>query len=228
MISSHIYIYTIEGKRSTVPLKYGRAYKDSFFKLNKDGHVCRVIQWPRIEGLVPIHHEILPQREGLMIDHIDGHELNNFDWNLRYATSYQSNKNRGPQGGRGRKGLVWVKRKKKFKVRISADGVLLHIGYFAEESVAIAAYNIYARKFHRDFARLNSIENIPEYERLVAEIRTHPDFIKRLAKNRLKHAAEKVIDVHPSLKVADLEIDITLDEAKCQFEKFLAKTWYAA
>jgi hypothetical protein len=55
----------------------------------------------------------------------------------------------------GFKGVHFARRYGKYQVRIVADGIRYHIGYFDNPVEAARAYDAAARKLHGDFAALN-------------------------------------------------------------------------
>lgn len=98
-----------------------------------------------------MHHGYLPD----LIDHIDGNKLNNKIENLREATESQNNYNKRLQKNNrsGVKGVHWVKRFKKWRVRIGFDGKDVHVGYFEKYEDAVSAATKTRSKLHKTFAR---------------------------------------------------------------------------
>jgi hypothetical protein len=96
------------------------------------------------------------------IDHEDHNGLNNQKENLRICTPKQNSYNSIiPKSSitSSYKGVDFVKRNNKFRVRISG----MHIGYFDNEIDAALAYNNKAIELYKEFAYLNVIkENINE------------------------------------------------------------------
>jgi hypothetical protein len=86
-----------------------------------------------------MHYEILPMKEGLECDHINGDGLLNIRGNLRYATRSQNNMNRklNRNSRSGFKG-VW-KVGDKWWAAIKIDGELISLGYHEKMENAITA-----------------------------------------------------------------------------------------
>jgi hypothetical protein len=106
-----------------------------------------------------MHHLILPLKEGFWVDHIDRDGLNNLDSNLRYATCVESARNRGAHKD-SYSGLKGISRHDgKWRVRITADkGKSVFVGRFSRLEDAVEAYNEAAKKYHGEFAVLNSLD----------------------------------------------------------------------
>lgn len=92
-------------------------------------------------------------------DHIDGNGLNNQRGNLRVCTIAQNNMNAKPQSGSSKyKGVDFVERlTKKWRAQIQFNGKKILIGLYNTETDAALAYNQAAIKYHKEFARLNTI-----------------------------------------------------------------------
>lgn len=76
------------------------------------------------------------------LDHIDGNRDNNRWFNLRLVTRSQNNMNRHFLGSRnksGHLGVGWMPNRKKWRVRITVDARIIHLGHFANKDDAIAA-----------------------------------------------------------------------------------------
>jgi len=84
------------------------------------------------------------------IDHINCEPSDNSLENLREATQSENNRNRRVQRD-GLKGVVKIGRR--FYARIRADGATRHLGGFATEEAAHAAYMDAARQIAGEFAR---------------------------------------------------------------------------
>lgn len=102
------------------------------------------------------HNGYLP----IIVDHRDTNTSNDNIENLRDAdylkNSYNSNKKKSVSTSifKG----VYLTKNKKWRVRISASGTTINIGYFEIEAEAAAAYNIASIKYHGEFANLNIIK----------------------------------------------------------------------
>jgi hypothetical protein len=86
------------------------------------------------------------------VDHINGDGLDNRWLNLREATYSQNNVNCGPRRD-GLKGAHFSKREGCWRSSISYSGKRYHLGRFATEQDAHAAYAQKARELHGVFAR---------------------------------------------------------------------------
>lgn len=93
----------------------------------------------------------------IFCDHKDANGLNNQRTNLRTATPQQNSFNISGNGLLGQKGVSWSKLHKKFRVRITYNARVFHIGLFDELPEAAKAYNEAATKYYGEFARLNVI-----------------------------------------------------------------------
>jgi len=97
----------------------------------------------------------------LYVDHQDTNKLNNDLSNLRWCTQAQNQQNKNTMCSKTSskyKGVYWEKRRQKWVARIRFEGKQYHLGYFASEIEAALAYNQTARKFFKQFAKLNEID----------------------------------------------------------------------
>lgn len=108
---------------------------------------------------VYMHRELMKPEIGEMVDHIDGNGLNNQRQNLRICTNSQNQFNSKKQSNNtsGFKGVSWHKGNRKWKVAMVVRGKRISIGYFSEKEKAAAAYDEFAIRHHKEFARLNII-----------------------------------------------------------------------
>lgn len=93
-------------------------------------------------------------------DHANHDGLDNTRENLRPADSQQNGANRrasrGPKTSQY-KGVSWSSRYRKWHAQIRVDGHTRHLGYFAVEEEAAAAYNTSATEAFGKFACLNQL-----------------------------------------------------------------------
>lgn len=91
-----------------------------------------------------------------LVDHINGNPLDNRRSNLRIASYRQNTHNQKAKKHRP-KGVIYVyyKGTKFIAGRITVDGRQIHLGGFATEAEAGAAYNEAAKKYFGEFASLN-------------------------------------------------------------------------
>ena len=95
------------------------------------------------------------------VDHIDGNRKNNNCENLRYATHSENSMNQRIQTNTSSryKGVYLDKRRNKWMARINTISETVFLGYFANEREAGAAYNVAAVALHKNFARINILED---------------------------------------------------------------------
>ena len=93
------------------------------------------------------------------VDHKDGNGLNNRRKNLRKATheQYQHNAKLRQDNTTGVKGVNWNRGKLASRIQIGNKRIFL--GYFDNLLDATKAYDKAAKKYHREFARINLKED---------------------------------------------------------------------
>ena len=97
------------------------------------------------------HHGTLPK----IIDHIDGNRLNNAIENLRGATASQNalNGKFRVNNNSGYKNVSFEKRKQKWRVCLSVNGVSKSFGYYDDLELAALVAEEARNKFCKQFAR---------------------------------------------------------------------------
>jgi len=92
-----------------------------------------------------------------LVDHRNGNGLDNRRANLREATHAQNAQNRRMRSDNrsGFRGVSWVRRDKKWRAAITANGELSHLGDYVDPEAAARAYDTAAIELHGEFARLN-------------------------------------------------------------------------
>lgn len=102
-----------------------------------------------------MHRVILDDPEGLVVDHLNMHGLDNRRCNLRACTNAQNmqNSGRNSRNTTGFKGVHFNTADKKFVAMIRVGGRKRYLGRFDEAETAFAVYVEAARKIHGEFAR---------------------------------------------------------------------------
>ena len=98
------------------------------------------------------------------IDHRNRDGLNNRRSNLRVCTRSQNNQNRIPSSNTSSKykGVYWSKVARKWMAYIKTEGKRLHLGYHKKEEDAAGFYNMAARLFFGEHARVNQFKEIED------------------------------------------------------------------
>lgn len=105
-----------------------------------------------------MHREIMNAPADKQVDHKDGNGLNNQKSNLRLATNQQNQRNQKPRNSSSKfKGVHWYKRDQVWIAYIQINGELKRLGYFNSEILAAQTYNLAAKMYFGEFARLNDI-----------------------------------------------------------------------
>ena len=102
---------------------------------------------------VRMHRQVLGVPDGWIVDHINGHGLDNRKANLRLATPEQNAQNRRMRNRLGFRG-VYVEGKK-FRAMIQGGGLKRNLGLFPCAESAALAYDNAAREMHGAYAVLN-------------------------------------------------------------------------
>jgi hypothetical protein len=107
---------------------------------------------------VRMHRLIMNAPANRLVDHRNGDGLDNRRENLRLATPTQNMQNRRKTRRKTSSrfvGPTFVKRRGDWSSRLSYKGKRIWLGYFDSEVEAAKAYDKAARKYHKEFARLN-------------------------------------------------------------------------
>lgn len=124
------------------------------WRFRKDGRSDAKINGKR----VLMHRFILNAPTELDVDHIDGNPLNNQRSNLRLCSSHKNTLNQvGKPKNRSCSFKGISPKNGGFVANIGHKdyGGFIHIGWFESQKDAAIAYDIFAKKYHADFARLN-------------------------------------------------------------------------
>lgn len=129
--------------------------------LDHNGYVCRMVNEGdyRHRRKVLLHRFILDAPSHLQVDHINHCLLDNRRCNIRLVTREQNRANSRPnRNGTSRyKGVYWHKPTGRWYATINVSGGKQHIGSYASEADAAAAYNQKAAEAWGQYAYLNTI-----------------------------------------------------------------------
>lgn len=106
-----------------------------------------------------MHREIMNAPNDRQIDHKDHNGLNNCRINLRICTNQENSRNSKCYANNmsGFKGVVWIKRERKWRAKITIKDKKIYLGSFLSLKDAAVAYNNAASKYFGEFALLNEI-----------------------------------------------------------------------
>jgi hypothetical protein len=104
-----------------------------------------------------LHREIMNSPKGLLVDHRNNDTLDNRRANLRVATHSQNNFNCRKRKNTSSRfiGVSFDKHKVVWTAYISFHRKRMWLGCFKTEFDAARAYDVAARMYHKEFARLN-------------------------------------------------------------------------
>ncbi len=108
--------------------------------------------------IVRLHREIMNAPPGLLVDHRNCNTLDNRRQNLRLATRLQNAFNRSKRKSKASSKFIGVSRdthRGKWIARTYYNYKQIWLGRFDSEIEAARAYDEAAKKYHKDFARLN-------------------------------------------------------------------------
>ena len=92
-------------------------------------------------------------------DHINGNTLDNRKKNLRTCTIQQNTHNQKVRKGVSKyKGVNYIKETGRWAANIKINMKRIHLKSYKTEEEAALAYNKAAKKYHKEFARLNIIK----------------------------------------------------------------------
>jgi hypothetical protein len=97
--------------------------------------------------------KMVHDEEPEIVDHVDGNPRNDRLWNLRAATMAQNARNTRSYNRTGFKGVVFERRRNRWRAGIQVDGRKISLGYFRDPAEAHAAYVEAAKKHFGEFAR---------------------------------------------------------------------------
>jgi hypothetical protein len=108
-------------------------------------------------GKVYLHRVIMNAQKGQEVDHINGDGLDNRKANLRICSHSENLRNQKVSRANkyGYRGVGWHKQKDRFRAYIKQSGNMIHLGLFETAEEAALAYDMAAKQYHGEFARLN-------------------------------------------------------------------------
>lgn len=135
------------------------AGKQAFTQKNNDGYHTACVMKRRVKA----HQVAFAMANGRWpvspIDHINGDRTDNSARNLREVTPMQNSWNAAGKKTRRSsfKGVGWNRKLGAWTAQINANGKRSHLGVFASETDAAAAYDAAAVTIHGEFARINGV-----------------------------------------------------------------------
>lgn len=138
--------------QSTIQL-YGHGKLYTVVVDKEDMHIIRAHNWNVVKRgpkryvysrcINKYLHRLIMLEPPLTIDHIDGNPLNNSKSNLRAVSHKDNMQNRikSKQWSSEFYGVCWAKHANKWRVTVTLNGQLTHLGYFVSELEAAKAYN---------------------------------------------------------------------------------------
>jgi hypothetical protein len=108
--------------------------------------------------IITMHREIMKPRKGILIDHKNRKTLDNRRENLRKATQSQNMQNRGKTKTKTTSRFIGVHKEKRcghWVACITHHGKKMSLGSYIQEIDAARAYDKAAKKYRKNFARLN-------------------------------------------------------------------------
>ena len=104
-----------------------------------------------------MHREIMNDPKGFLVDHLDNNSLDNRRANLREATESQNRQNVPKRKNTSSRfiGVSFNKERKKWRARIDYEKKGVFLGYYDNEIDAGKAYDVAARKYYGEHAKVN-------------------------------------------------------------------------
>ena len=124
-------------------------------------YAIRSVQQNGKKAFIYMHRIILSPPPSRETDHINHDGLDNRRSNLRPCTRGENRQNSRKQASCSSRyiGVSWNKAKGNWRAYIMFSGRQHHRGHFDDERAAARAYNIAAREYFGEFAKLNIIED---------------------------------------------------------------------
>jgi len=143
----------------------------------RNGNMFYAKGW--VNGRRTLMHRLIlgiVDKSKICVDHINRNGLDNRKCNLRVASKAQNMWNshkksywRGYPVSSRYKGVTWHKDTKRWLAQAVYNSRHHHLGLYDTEEEAALAYNIFAKEYYGEFARLNNVKEPPEPEPSVEE-----------------------------------------------------------
>ncbi len=119
-----------------------------------------------------MHREIMQPRDDRVVDHRNCNSLDNRRANLRFATHAENMHNRRKRKNATSQyiGVFYRKDTRKWVAKIMIGRKRIQLGNFENEIDAARAYDEGAKKYHKEFARLNFPPESEESKAIFARI----------------------------------------------------------
>jgi len=148
-----------QGKFTLVDNKDFLLLNDAGVKIYFDGnYACFEKKINNKIKKIYLHRFLLDVPKNLFTDHINGNSLDNRRSNLRICTMTQNNQNTrlSVDNTSGFKGVGYLKSTKKWRAYITKNSKQIFLGTFFTKKKAALAYNVAAKQYFGEFARLNT------------------------------------------------------------------------
>jgi hypothetical protein len=124
------------------------------------GYVTRYANVNGKGTTVRMHRQIMGSKLNMLVDHKNGNRLDNQRHNLRSASDTQNKRNIGITANNtsGFKGVSLDRKRGTFRAMIQSDSGPVFLGRYATAPEAAKAYDIAAKKFHHEFAKVNGVD----------------------------------------------------------------------
>lgn len=140
----------------TIPLTLGKlAFVDDedyellskfkWYAVKDRGTYYAVRQLKRVNGKqkrIRMHTEIIGNKNGYVVDHINGDGVDNRRVNLRHLTIRQNGQNRRVLKSSKYPGVSWSTKSLKWHAGVVLNGKRRHLGYYSNETDAFLAYKV--------------------------------------------------------------------------------------
>ena len=130
----------------------------------KNNNVWYVVAPFTSNSKITMHKIVMGSKAGYIVDHIDRNGLNNQKSNLRFSTASHNamNSRKHPNCSSKFKGVYWCPSHGTWMSYIVANKKKHYVGSFKSELEAARAWNNAAKKFHGQFAYLNTLPDKEE------------------------------------------------------------------